>query len=191
MLFVLLQCSNFLYASDLLWLSFCFSSNIYMCVSVCPSLTLTWAAPLQILHAKTTKKITQSWVVSSLFMQKLPGIFFFICPEHRAGLDLDGDFFTPVLSAVIAVVLYWADMMPSHSMDLPVPRGTSMLMLGGWHDLVHKLQCRCFVGHSKYVSMTNFCFSHDGKYSLTAWQITFFCECFMCVYIYFFALIQM
>lgn len=37
--------------------------------------------------------------------------------------------FIPVLSAVIAVVLYWAVLMPSHSMDLPVPRGTSMLML--------------------------------------------------------------
>lgn len=46
------------------------------------------------------------------------------------GFDLDGDFFIPVLSAVIAVVLHWADMMPSHSMDLPVPRGTSMPMLG-------------------------------------------------------------
>lgn len=63
-------------------------------------------------------------------MQKLPNELSFL-KKPRAGLDLDGDFFIPVLSAVIAVVLYWADMMPSHSMDLPVPRGTSMLMLDG------------------------------------------------------------
>lgn len=56
-------------------------------------------------------------------MQKLPK------PEQV--FDLDWDFFIPVLSAVIAVVLHWADMMPSHSMDLPVPRRTSMLMLDG------------------------------------------------------------
>ena len=41
-----------------------------------------------------------------------------------------GNFLIPVLSAAIAVVLHWADTMPSHSMDLPVPRGTSMLVLG-------------------------------------------------------------
>lgn len=63
-------------------------------------------------------------------MQKLPKELCVI-KKSRAGLDLDGDFLIPVLSAAIAVVLHWADMMPSHSMDLPVPRGTSMLMLDG------------------------------------------------------------
>lgn len=70
-------------------------------------------------------------------MQKLPGGYVSFS-KHRAGHDLDGDYFIPVLSAVIAVVLYWADMMPSHSMDLPVPRGTSMLMLGGWLEIYIK-----------------------------------------------------
>ena len=62
-------------------------------------------------------------------------------------------------------------MMPSHSMDLPVPRGTSMLMLGGKFTSygTKKLQCRCtlFVSRSKYVLFTSFCFSPDGKSSCT------------------------
>lgn len=60
----------------------------------------------------------------------------------RAGLD--GDFFIPVLSAAFAVVLHWADMMPSHSMDLPVPRGTSILVLAGkqkMHMFVSPVVC--------------------------------------------------
>lgn len=44
-------------------------------------------------------------------------------------------------------------MMPSHSMDLPVPRGTSMLMLGGSHHIVQKLKCRCVPCFSDIVSM--------------------------------------
>lgn len=62
----------FLFASNLSWLSFLFSSNtyiLYVCVFVLRWL-LMWAAPLQILHAKTTRE--PCWVASSLFMQKLP-----------------------------------------------------------------------------------------------------------------------
>lgn len=59
-------------------------------------------------------------------------------------------------------------MMPSHSMDLPVPRGTSMLMLSRKftsYGTKTDAKCRCalFVSHSKYVLMTSFCFSADGK----------------------------
>lgn len=54
-------------------------------------------------------------------------------------IGLDGDLSIPFLSAVIAVVLHWADMMPSHSMDLPVPRGTSMVMQAGKVRYVLKL----------------------------------------------------
>ena len=58
-------------------------------------------------------------------------------------------------------------MMPSHSMDLPVPRGISILMLG----VKFKSQGRNTemqlhpVCSSKYVSMARFCFSPDGKSS--------------------------
>lgn len=44
-------------------------------------------------------------------------------------------------------------MMPSHSMDLPVPRGTSMLMLDGSLHMVQKLKCRCVPCFSGIVSM--------------------------------------
>lgn len=108
---------------------------------------------------------TSSRAVSSSFMQKLPkGLC--VIENPRAGLDLDGDFFIPVLSAAIAVVLHWADMMPSHSMDLPVPRCTSMLMLGGEFTPCGTKWFRwtLFVSCSKYVSMKSFCFSPDGKF---------------------------
>lgn len=59
-------------------------------------------------------------------------------------------------------------MMPSHSMDLPVPRGTSMLMQDGKftpNGTKSELQmCPVCITCSKYVSMRNSCFSSDGKF---------------------------
>lgn len=61
-------------------------------------------------------------------------------------------------------------MMPSHSMDLPVPRGTSMPMLGGEvtsYGTKTAVQMYTVVSHSKYVLINGFCFSPDGKSPLT------------------------
>lgn len=108
-------------------------------------------------HAKTTRSFV-CHLVNKERKRKKP----------RAGLDLDRDFFIPVLSAAIAVVLHWADMMPSHSMDLPVPRGTSMLMQDGKltpNGTKTELQtCPVCITCSKYVWMSNSCFSPDGKF---------------------------
>lgn len=60
-------------------------------------------------------------------------------------------------------------MMPSHSMDLPVPRGTSMLLLGGrFTSYGTKSETQMYpvcVTYCKYVSMSSSCFSTDGKSS--------------------------
>lgn len=116
------QCRKYCF---LLSFQFC-PSNISVCLSVfsadfnidSPSLNPTcknYQHHVGLCHPRTCKNYQKSSVCYL---------------ENQNGFDLDGDFFIPVLSAVIAVVLHWADMMPSHSMDLPVPRGTSMLMLG-------------------------------------------------------------
>lgn len=59
-------------------------------------------------------------------------------------------------------------MMPSHSMDLPVPRGTSMPMQDGKFTLngtkTELQMCPVCITCSKYVSMSNSCFSPDGKF---------------------------
>lgn len=60
-------------------------------------------------------------------------------------------------------------MMPSHSMDLPVPRGTSMLMLDGkftsYGTKTELHMCPVSITWSKYVSMSSSCFSPDGKFT--------------------------
>lgn len=62
-------------------------------------------------------------------------------------------------------------MMPSHSMDLPVPRGTSMLMLGGKVHIIWYKNCNadvlCLYHVVSMFSMTSFCFSPDGKSPFT------------------------
>lgn len=113
--------------------------------------------PFQTLHAKTTKiKLGR---VIPVHAKATRGI---LCDLQSRSGSRWGPSFIPVLSAVIAVVLYWADMMPSHSMDLPVPRGTSMLMLNGeftWNG-IHTLHCRRvpFVSSSKYISLNRLVF---------------------------------
>lgn len=72
----------------------------------------------------------------------------------RAGLD--GDFFIPVLSAAFAVVLHWADMMPGHGMDLPVPRGTSILMLAAKRQTHVCVTCSVSPSSSYFRTMVSF-----------------------------------
>lgn len=78
-----------------------------------PSLKLTYSGVSSFVHAKTTRG------------------FFLSLRKHRAGHDLDGDFLYSCLVCCYCCCVVLSRMMPSHSMDLPVPRGTSMLMLVG------------------------------------------------------------
>lgn len=140
-------------ASYLLQLWHLFLSNISVCLSLCPadfninSPSLNLQHRVGLCHPRSCKNYQKGCVSFR---------------KPRAGLDLDGDLFLPCL--LYAVVLHWADMMPSHSMDLPVPRGTSMLMLGGnFISYVTNSAMQMCVSHSKYVLMYSFCFSSDGK----------------------------
>jgi len=96
------QCCKccFLFASSLLWLFF---------LLIYPSVSVSFAdfntnSPSSNPTCKNYQK--SGWDASSLFMQKLPKGLLCHLEAFRAGLDLDGDYFIPVLSAVIAVVLY-------------------------------------------------------------------------------------
>lgn len=138
--FQMLVASFFDYSFPLIYLSACLS----VCVS---SADININSPsTKPLHAKKNNNQPQKHQVGLCHHAKTTRSFVFLSfyknwrQRTTAGLDLDGDFFIPVLSAAIAVVLHWADMMPSHSMDLPVPRGTSMLLLDGKgsHHMVQK-----------------------------------------------------
>lgn len=107
-------------------------------------------------------------VVSPLFMQKLPGEFWYL-----ALVLMGTSLFLPCL--LLLLLCSWADMMPSHSMDLPVPRGTSMVLQAGKVRHVVKLVLWIVSMFLMWDFVSALVVSITSAHTNTLWSLSWIC----------------